>query len=605
MKNKLYSALIGSVLCCASANAYDYSSYSSSFSNDDYRTALNMGLKFFGGQRCGDTHNWMLNDNPNVSKKYCHTKDGQGSVYCKINEKGQPESCGNGNYDLTGGWHDCGDHIKVGTTMGYAATSLLVAYDLWPEAFQDNYDGEYGASNGIADVLDEAKIATDYFIKSFIDDNTFVYYVGDASDHREWRTSSAQSDRGTANGGDPRPVWTATDKGGPQAAAYSAALSLMARLYPDNDYKELCKTYAVKAYNFAVKNKSVHAPIPEFYGSPNTEWTDELSLAAILLYELTGEDKYLSDATGYLQNKWESNSPLAWDTMADYAYYYIAKNSPSANNGAGGTFASFLQKNVFDLHIRHTKHGEITSNGFPYYQSRWGTNKLALGGAAAAALYVKLVEDGVITSSENIEDAKKFNLRIVDYVLGNNEFNHTFLHGFKGDMHFRIHHRNAMGRDDNPPSNVKNSCDFMFASGGVIGGPSKFGTFENVIEGGASYTETEGGCDYNAPFIAAIASIVAEKDPVPSTSNALVQNDLNYNVYPTLFENYIVADPVENNCDGEITVQLFAANGTVVKVEKMNGFFPVIIKTDDLSKGEYFVVISTNCGTKASYKVIK
>lgn len=179
MNKKIYTLLLGSMMV-SSAYAYDFSSYTDAYSASDYREALNMGLKFFGGQRCGNTNNWMLMNNSGVTKKYCHTKDGQGSV----------NGGGNGNYDLTGGWHDCGDHIKVGTTMGYAAVSLLVAYDIWPGAFQDNYDDAYKSPNGIADVLDEAKIATDYFMKSFIDDNTFVYYVGFGGDHNVWVTSS-------------------------------------------------------------------------------------------------------------------------------------------------------------------------------------------------------------------------------------------------------------------------------------------------------------------------------------------------------------------------------------------------------------------------------
>ena len=117
---RFYSVALMAALTASSVSAYDFSSYNSPYSGSDYREALNMGLKFFGGQRCGKTNNWMLKNNPDVLKKFCHAKDGQG----KENDGA------NGSYDLTGGWHDCGDHIKVATTMGYAAISLLVAYGL-------------------------------------------------------------------------------------------------------------------------------------------------------------------------------------------------------------------------------------------------------------------------------------------------------------------------------------------------------------------------------------------------------------------------------------------------------------------------------------------
>lgn len=536
----------------------------------------------------------MLENNPEISNPVCHTQDGKGSV----------NGGGNGSYDLTGGWHDCGDHIKVGTTMGYAATSLLVAFDLWPEAFQDNYDEAYGGPNKIADVLDEVKVATDYFIKCFVNDNSFCYYVGDGSDHNAWVTSAKQSGMGKDNGGDPRPVWIASDKGGPQAANCASALALMAIHYPSSEYSEKCKTYALKAYSFAKKNKSAQASIPEFYSSPNSEWTDELALAAALLYKMTEDETYLDEAIGYLQGKWESNSPLAWDTMTDYAYYYIAKARPTASNGQGGTFTSFLEKNVYGLHITA---GGKDSNGFPYYASKWGTNKLACGGAVAAALYAKLVKDGVITSTKDVASAINFNSRVIDYVLGKNEFNHTFLHGFKGDMTFRLHHRNAMGRNDNPPSNTKNTCDYMFASGGLIGGPSGPGAFSNMIEGGASYTETEGGCDYNAPFVAAIASIVAELDPVEVDKTDIQEISLterSFSVYPTVFDDYIAIDMVAHNYEGTLVAELVSIEGRVIERVDITNRISFAFETSSLSKGLYFVRL-INKGQTVNYKVVK
>ncbi|MBO7627282.1 MAG: glycoside hydrolase family 9 protein, partial [Paludibacteraceae bacterium] len=256
-------------------------------------------------------------------------------------------------------------------------------------------------------------------------------------------------------------------------------------------------------------------------------------------------------------------------------------------------------KNVFGLHLEKAKGDK---NGFPYYSSRWGTNKLALGGATVAALYVKLVEDGVITSSRNIEEAKGFRDRIVDYVMGKNEFNHTFLHGFKGDMHFRLHHRNAMGRNDNPPSNVKNSCEYMFASGGVIGGPSGTGIFENVVEGGASYTETEGGCDYNAPFIAAIASVVEKLDPDP-TGVEEVRNT-SFSVYPTVIDDYVIVDPIEIGYDGRAEISIVNINGQTVAAESMIGFTPTVIYTSSLPRGIYVLKVNFDGGQK-TYKLIK
>lgn len=466
------------------------------FSGSDYSEAMRMAVKFYGAQRCGNTHNWMLHENKDLkTPPVCHTLDAyQGS-------------------DMSGGWHDCGDHIKVATTMGYAAICLLSAYDVWPAAFEDNYDTAYKGPNGIPDVLDEAKVATDYFLKSLIDNKTFVYYLGGDQDHNKWVTSSFQSTLGASEGGDPRPSMQSTSTGGAQVADYASALALMAKHYPDQAYAAKCKAAAISYYDWAKSHQS-NISIPSFYSSPNSEISDELSLAAILLYHLTKTESYKTDALNYVKEKWESNSALAWDTKADISYYYLVKADPNAKNSSGGFYRNFLAKNV------SKGMAGVGSNqyGFPwgFLSNNWGTNKLACGSAYASALLGKLLEDKVVTSVEpavTSEQAYAYTAKIVDYMLGNNEFKHPFLHGYKGDMTHRVHHRNAMGRDDNPPTATKNSAPFMFASGALIGGPSSANSFQNIIEGGSAFMETESGCDYNGPFVGAQANLVSKLDP--------------------------------------------------------------------------------------------
>ncbi len=472
---------------------------------NDYEEAMYMAVKFFGAQRCGDANNWMLEENKDIEcKPVCHIKDEY-----------------NG-YDLTGGWHDCGDHIKVAHTMGYSAVCLLTAYDIWPTAFKDYYSQNYGEADGIADVLNEVKVATDYFMKSFPDENTFVYYVGNGSDdHKVWLNSAEQSsllnnDGGEADG--PREVMVTTDAGGSTAANYSTALSLMSILYREHDskYADKCLEYAKKIYEFAKKNKEDVVKIPVFYSEVSEDWWDELALAATMLYRITEEKDYRLDAREYYAGKYQSNYPVAWDTVADIAYYYMVKYRADY-----GTTEMLLARNV-GKGIK-----SATSYGLPWNWSgihKWGVNKLFCGSAFAAALYAQALKDNTIigelpdlSGDDVTEDGSwNYNKRIVDYMLGDNEFGHPFIHGFKGDMTHKIHHRNAMGRtlkDDKGETTTaqKNTLDYKFASGGLIGGPIVEGEFANIVEGGTAYKETEGGCDYNASFVAALANLIANQ----------------------------------------------------------------------------------------------
>ncbi len=550
---------------------------SADFATDDYNQAIRMTVKFFGGQRCGDTHNWMLHENPELQKKYCHTQDKY-----------------NGN-DVSGGWHDCGDHIKVATTMGYAAVCLLSAYDVWPNAFEDDHSETYGPPNGIADVLDEAKIATDFFIKSLPDDNTFVYYVGNGDfDHQRWVTSSAQSDSSVEKGGDPRPSTASSSAGGAQAANYASALALMAMHYPDQSYKDLCRQTALKLYTYA-KAHPENINIPTYYPSPNSEVSDELGLAAILLYRLTGEESYKTEAFNYLKGIWENNAPLAWDTVADILYYYLVKADPNGNNGSGGLIRDFIRKNV------EKGIASATSYGIPWnwFTSKWGTNKLASGSAFSAALYVKLIDDGVITGDRG--PANTYNQKIVDYMMGNNEFNHPFIHGFKGDMTHRVHHRNAMGRNDNPPTEVKNVAPFLFASGALLGGPVSEGHFDNIIEGGNSFMETESGCDYNGPYVAAIANIVQRLDPktVSSPVKFSRKNTGSTTVQCRIINGNLI---MQNNNSGFSKIEVFNISGKKV-LEKSVGNAEVAIYGFSSAKGTYLVRL-TGHNAKQEFNVV-
>jgi endoglucanase len=191
--------------------------FSLAFSGTDYREAGWLTLRFFGAQRCGATGNWTLvGHDAAKGGEVCHTRDG--------------ESAGT---NLAGGWHDCGDHWKVCFTMGFSAYTLLKAYDVFPRGFTDRYKQRYTYSetmpepdgDHIPDPVNEAKVATDYFIKAIPDASTFYAECGNPDyDHQEWKTSAYQSLNPVNKGGDPRPVVKRTGGAGASCAHGPALL---------------------------------------------------------------------------------------------------------------------------------------------------------------------------------------------------------------------------------------------------------------------------------------------------------------------------------------------------------------------------------------------
>jgi hypothetical protein len=149
------------------------------FSANDYKKALWMTIRLYGAQRSGN-NNWLLaNHLPNgLAEKY------RGTAF--IDDKDTD------GYDLSGGWHDCGDHVKFGQTEFFSGYMLLKAYSEIPEGYDDRYSYAYTGyktsnkwnfednghdPNGIPDIVDEVKHATDYFIKCTRSSTVFYYQV--------------------------------------------------------------------------------------------------------------------------------------------------------------------------------------------------------------------------------------------------------------------------------------------------------------------------------------------------------------------------------------------------------------------------------------------
>ncbi len=127
-------------------------------------------LEFMRQQRCGY--------NP-FFDVVCHQGDGR-SFYGPM-----PDST---FVDATGGWHDAGDQLKYLITGSYATAHMLKAYELFPKTFTDsiNHLGQPG-SNGIADVLDEAKWGLDWMLKLHPQQNQLIHQIADDRDHRGWK----------------------------------------------------------------------------------------------------------------------------------------------------------------------------------------------------------------------------------------------------------------------------------------------------------------------------------------------------------------------------------------------------------------------------------
>lgn len=159
-------------------------------SDTNYAEALAMSLYFFDSNECGSS----VGSNPLTWRDNCHTYDANASLSSAVNFNSSYKSLvdpdGDGYVDVSGGYHDAGDHIKFSLTNGFAASSLAMSYYLNEGAY-----AKAGCDDHLFEIL---RKITSYLMKTTFlnsDDSvaTICYNVSDESDHNYWSAPEVQT----------------------------------------------------------------------------------------------------------------------------------------------------------------------------------------------------------------------------------------------------------------------------------------------------------------------------------------------------------------------------------------------------------------------------
>lgn len=302
-----------------------FNSYSQTltFEREQYQKALWMTTRFYGAQRMGEGVNWLINDyNYNKSDAPDWLKNNLKAEFVKPGKSFTRDA--DQDYDLSGGWFDCGDFCLFGQTFYYSAYMLLLGYSEFTSGYDDLYsekysgyilsnnfswEGKKGKSDNIPDILNECKYATDFILKAVKDDKTFYYEKGNGDyDHNRWCTSVFKSGLPKNEGGEndgPRDFGKATQYATSMAALAGAALALMSRLYNDYDvaYAYKCQEKAKIAYDFATKTAMGNSATAfgNFYPAKDKFWPD-LTILCAELYRKTQNKSYLNKCEEYMAN---------------------------------------------------------------------------------------------------------------------------------------------------------------------------------------------------------------------------------------------------------------------------------------------------------------
>jgi len=523
------------------------------FTAEQYKKALWMVTRMYGGQRSGLGPNWLLMDHAPYTTSFVKDADG--------------------NHNLEGGWFDCGDHVLFGQTFFYSAYMLAKAYEAFPTGFHDLYHGkdysdyakskkwgfQDGEPNGVPDLLEELKYATDWIIKATPDGSTFYYQKGNGDyDHKQWVTAGFMSTLDINDGGEKggsRPMYK-NPNDGVMASFAAGTLAIMSKIYRkyDVEYADSCLKYAKNAYAYAKSKKNNSEGAGGYYGAhkdPPTVFT----MAASEMYMATGESAYKNDI-----NKDDIKTHyhvLDYSNSHDLAAYAAANALPENR-------ADFLKLALDEFVAKYTNSGNINDEKVTTLGGGWGQMRYAGNTAFSVALYSK---------AEKVAQYDQFIYDQVDYILGNNKAKQSFVVGFCegcNKVASKPHHRNVFLRDDNPGDDERqNNMTIPERNryfGYLVGGNRVSGSYVDNVN---DYQNTEGGIDYSAGLVGALAYVVSKVAPVDTSAlgNSSSSSGENTPVVPPQFT---------QNDDAKI--QIFNLKGNL-----MSG------QIADLPKGLYIV----------------
>ncbi len=279
-------------------------------------------LEFMRQQRCG--YNPFLD-------AVCHPFDGR-TAYGPMT---------NGTYlDASGGWHDAGDLLKYLLTSGNATAQMLLAYRLELRGFKDCYNSlGQPVTNGLADVLDEARWGLEWMLKLHPAPDQLYHQVADDRDHKGFHLPQEETADYGWGKGSYRVVYFADGK--PQglrqyqsestgvanlAGRYAAAMALAYQIWKDDPrqaaFAGRCLKAGVEVYQLGREKEGVQQG--NSYGAPyryaETTWADDMEWGAAELFRATGRRQYLEDAERYAKLI-QDESWMGKEQTGHYQYY--------------------------------------------------------------------------------------------------------------------------------------------------------------------------------------------------------------------------------------------------------------------------------------------
>ena len=426
----------------------EFGCYSNVFSiSEGYDSLLSDALNAIYVQRCGYQTDGVL------GHPECHTSDSK--VFSFTDET---------YINTTGGWHDAGDYGKYTIVENKVIADLLFSY-------------MYGKNSDSA-LIDEIEFGLDYILKLQKDDGSvynkvvsksFAGFVSPELDNKETYLLY---------------TWTSC------TASFAGITGLAYEAFKDSnpDLASRCLEAFNKAITFLYDNQSAsNRTNPDDFNVGTyyvDDESDERLFAYALAYKLTLDDKYMDLCKQILNSGVDKSDRVA--NCRVYAYT-ILLDSLKYNSDLYNTVKDALENECNSL----CDGSANNVYAYPYASYLWGSNAHVVEAINELLLGSRYLKDEryVTKASE-----------MINYILGLNTLNMSFIWGYGYSYPSGIHSRLAYSKGQNMIKGAMCNGVDQYLSDGVIGNyfneESPIGT--RFVDNSDSYSNVEPAINYNS-----------------------------------------------------------------------------------------------------------
>ena len=381
------------------------------------------------------------------------------------------------------GWYDAGDYNKYIVNSGISTYTLMRAYIDFPAFYAQRRWNIPESTNNRPDLLDEISWNLDWMLTMQDQDGGVFHKLTTLNFAPAVMPAEATEQR------------YVVAKGTAASLNFAAVMATAARVYPQQQSNFLAA--AKKAWQWALENPQVAYKNAENvrtgeYG--DSSFNDEFAWAASELFITTGEQDYLIEAQRYLG----SPSTPGWsDTMG---LAYLSLLSEQGQNALPAERYQILKTRFLDYADALVETSQaspfrtaMTANDFV-----WGSNGVAMNHAMVLASAYRM---------SNNPDYRYTFTGLVDYVLGKNPVDYSYVTGFGETSPRFIHHRqsHADGIAEPVPG---------FLVGGAQNGQQDNCQYSASLpatsykDNWCSYSTNEVTINWNAPLVYSLAAMI-------------------------------------------------------------------------------------------------